>query len=257
MITLHLNVKYTEESEVILEIENLADAPHEVTRQIEDIFKRGGLNGRPKLEWSDKSGDVRVICPNVHSDGPNPDYIPVITWLNKNWKPDITADDLKRECKTQDKAKRLANPTIIAWSWSAFFTGIRGPSMIQKAIVKAAENTIASITGKRESLAWGLSRNLSVHMLTQPDITQYILAITKANLGKVREESLIEKVLSLYRTVEHCRDKLFFVTSPETEYALETVLVDENLLYLETFMDVYKKKMNEALAKAKSPEATE
>ena len=256
MITLHLNVKYTEESEVILEIENLADAPHEVTRQIEDIFKRGGLNGRPKLEWSDKSGDVRVVCPNVRSDGPNPDYIPVITWLNKNWKPDITADDLKRECETQDKAKRLANPTIIAWTWNTFLTGIRGPSMIQRAIVKAAEDTIAAITGKRKSFAWGLYRNLSVHRFTQPDVTQYILAIMKADLGKVRDESLIENVFNLYLTAWHCCDKVFFVTSPETEYALETVLVDDGLFYLDVFMGIYQKKMNEALANAKSSEET-
>lgn len=257
MITLHLNVKYTEESEVILEIENIADAPHEVTRQIEDIFKRGGLNGRPKLEWSDKSGDVRVVCPNVRSDGPDPDYIPVITWLNKNWKPDITAEELKHECKTQDKAKRLANPTIIAWSWNAFLTGIRGPFMIQRAIVKAAEDTIASITGKRESLAWGLSRNLSVHMFTQPDITQYILRVTRAVPGNVLEEARIEHVLGRYRTAAAIRDKMFFVTSPDTQYAVEVVLADDNLFYLDVFMDIYKKKMNEALAKIKSPEETE
>lgn len=256
MITLHLNVKYTEESEVILEIENISDAPHEVTRQIEDIFKRGGLNGRPKLEWSDKSGNVHVVCPNVHSDGSNPDYIPVITWLNKNWKPDITRDDLIREYKTQDKKTRL-NPASIAMLWHEFLNGLHGPSMIQKAIVKVAEDTISSITGKRTALTFGLYRDLSVHWCTQPDITQYILAITKANLGKVREELLIENVLDLYRTAEHCYDKVFFVTSPETEYALETIMADENLLYLEAFMDVYKKKMDKALTKAKSPETTE
>lgn len=252
MITLHLNVKYTEESEVILEIENLADAPHEVTRQIEDIFKRGGLNGRPKLEWSDKSGDAHVVCPNVHSDGPNPDYIPVITWLNKNWKPDITADDLKRECGTRGRAKRLANPTIIAWSWNIFLAEIRGPSMIQKAIVKAAEDTIASVTGKRESLTWGLFHNLSVHMFTQPDITQYILRVTKADLGKVLEETHIEHVLGLYRTAADIRDKVFFVTSPDTQYAVEVVTADDNLLYLDVFMDIYQKRMEAALANTKT-----